>query len=134
MAFLGLVPSENSTGEHVRRGGITKAGNRRARRVLIEGAWTYRFPARVGKSKQAQLEGLPREVREIAWKGQIRLCSRYRKMIAAGKHQTITVMTPPIGGIQTCRSYTSGTASAHIRNRREVLGFWGGERAAQVNS
>lgn len=74
MAFLGLVPSENSTGEHVRRGGITKAGNRRARRVLIEDAWTYRFPARVGKSKQAQLEGLPREVREIAWKGQVRLC------------------------------------------------------------
>ena len=47
MAYLGLVPSENSTGERVRRGSITKAGNRRARRVLIEGAWAYRFPARI---------------------------------------------------------------------------------------
>lgn len=91
MAFLGLVPSENSTGEHVRRGSITKAGNRRARRVLIEGAWTYRYPARVGRTQQAQLEGLPREVREIAWKGQVRLCTRYRKMISAGKHKAVAV-------------------------------------------
>jgi Transposase and inactivated derivatives len=47
MAYLGLVPSESSTGERVKRGGVTKAGNKRARRVLIEGAWAYRFPARV---------------------------------------------------------------------------------------
>jgi transposase len=57
MAYLGLVPSESSTGERVKRGGITKAGNRRARRVLIEGAWTYRFPARVSPTIQARLEG-----------------------------------------------------------------------------
>ena len=49
MAYLGLVPSERSTGDQVRRGGITKAGNPRARRVLIEGAWTYRFPPRVSR-------------------------------------------------------------------------------------
>lgn len=47
MGYLGLVPSERSTGDRLRRGGITKAGNRRARWVLIEGAWTYRMPARV---------------------------------------------------------------------------------------
>jgi transposase len=59
MAYLGLVPSESSTGDRVRRGGITKAGNGRARRVLLEGAWTYRFPARVGVDLQARQEGLP---------------------------------------------------------------------------
>ena len=51
---------------------ITKAGNNRARRVLIEGAWTYRLPARVSPKIQVRLNGLPRTVREIAWKGQIR--------------------------------------------------------------
>jgi transposase len=91
MAYLGLVPSESSTGERVKRGGITKAGNKRARRVLIKGAWTYRFPARVSQTIQARLEGLPRSVREIAWKGQIRLCARYRKLIQAGKLKTVAV-------------------------------------------
>jgi transposase len=91
MAYLGLVPSESSTGERVKRGGITKAGNARARRVLIEGAWTYRFPARVSPTIQARLEGLPRTVREIAWKGQVRLCARYRKLMAAGKLKVVAV-------------------------------------------
>jgi transposase len=91
MAYLGLVPSESSTGERVRRGGITKAGNVRARRVLIEGAWTYRFPARVSRDIEARLDGLPRSVREIAWKAQIRLCTRYRKLIMAGKTKTVAV-------------------------------------------
>ena len=91
MAYLGLVPSESSTGERVRRGGITKAGNARARRVLVEGAWTYRFPARVSPSIAARLDGLPRSVREIAWKAQIRLCARYRKLIIAGKTKTVAV-------------------------------------------
>jgi transposase len=91
MAYLGLVPSESSTGERVKRGGITRAGNVRARRVLIEGAWAYRFPARVSPEIQKRLEGLPRSVREIAWKGQIRLCARYRKLIIAGKLKTVAV-------------------------------------------
>lgn len=91
MAYLGLVPSESSTGERVKRAGITKAGNMRARRVLVEGAWTYRFPARVSPTIQARLDGLPRTVREIAWKGQIRLCARYRKLIMAGKLKTVAV-------------------------------------------
>ncbi|APO69694.1 IS110 family insertion sequence transposase protein [Rhizobium gallicum] len=91
MAYLGLVPSEHSTGERVKRGGITKAGNARARRVLIEGAWTYRFPARVSPTIQARLDDLPRNVREIAWKGQLRLCGRYRRLVAAGKPKVIAV-------------------------------------------
>ena len=89
MAYLGLVPSEHSTGERVRRGGITKAGNGRVRRVLIEGAWTYRFPARVGQRLQERLQHLPKAVREIAWKAQVRLCGRYRKLVARGKRQTV---------------------------------------------
>ena len=89
MAYLGLVPSERSTGEQVRRGGITKAGNPRARRVLIEGAWTYRYPARLSRPLQVRQESLPKIVRAIAWKAQVRLCARYRRLMAAGKRQTL---------------------------------------------
>src|SRR5919199_2763747 len=87
MAYLGLVPSESSTGERVRRGGITKAGNGRARRVLIEGAWTYRFPARMSRPLQERQVGLPKAVCDIAWKAQLRLCGRYRKLAARGSRQ-----------------------------------------------
>ena len=89
MAYLGLVPSESSTGERVRRGGITKAGNGRARRVLIEGAWTYRFRARMSRLLQERQAGLPKAVCDIAWKAQLRLCSRYRKLMARGKRQGV---------------------------------------------
>ncbi|TPI45748.1 IS110 family transposase [Mesorhizobium sp. B2-9-1] len=91
MAFLGLVPSERSTGDTVKRGGLTLAGNRRARRVLVEGAWSYRYPARVTEPIRARLEGLPKAVREIAWKAQTRLCGRYRRLTAAGKKTPIVV-------------------------------------------
>jgi transposase len=89
MAYLGLVPCESSTGERVRRGRITKAGNARVRRVLIEGAWTYRFPARMSRVLQERQKGLPAIVRAIAWKAQVRLCARYRRLMAAGKRQTV---------------------------------------------
>jgi transposase len=91
MAFLGLVPSERSTGDTVKRGGLTLAGNRRARRVLIEGAWAYRYPARVTEPIRVRLEGLPKAVREIAWRAQTRLCARYRRLMAAGKNKPIVV-------------------------------------------
>lgn len=91
MAYLGLVPSESSTGDRVKRSGITKAGNKRARRVLVEGAWAYRFPARVSPDIQRRLEHLPTVVKAIAWKGQLRLCARYRKLIISGKLKTIAV-------------------------------------------
>jgi transposase len=89
MAYLGLVPCESSTGERVRRGSITKTGNPRVRRVLLEGAWTYRFPARMSRGLQKRQEGLPAVVRAIAWKAQLRLCARYRRLMAAGKRQTV---------------------------------------------
>src|ERR1700752_4064458 len=82
MAYLGLVPSEHSSGSTVRRAGITKAGNALARRVLIEGAWTYRMQARVSRKLHDRLEGLPQIGRDIACKAQVRLCSRYRRLAA----------------------------------------------------
>ena len=89
MAYLGLVPSEYSSGKRVARGRITKAGNSHARRVLVEGAWTYRMPARVSPVLHARLDGLPKEVREIAWKAQVRLCARYRRLVAKGKPKNL---------------------------------------------
>jgi transposase len=91
MAYLGLVPSERSTGGTVRRGGITKAGNGRARRILVEAAWSYRFPPRVSREKQAKVAAAPRPVAEIAWKAQVRLCDRYRALQRKGKRSTIVV-------------------------------------------
>lgn len=89
MGYLGLVPSERSTGDTVLRGGITKAGNLRARRVLVEGAWTYRFGARVGTAMLGRLQGLPKAVTDIGWKAQHRLCRRYQKLSNAGKRSTV---------------------------------------------
>jgi transposase len=91
MAFLGLHPSEHSTGERRRLGGITKTGNTHARRALVEGAWAYRFPARVSKQIQARQEKLPEAVRDIAWRAQVRLCKRFQKMIARGKNANVVV-------------------------------------------
>jgi len=91
MAYLGLVPSESSTGDTVRRGGITKAGNGRARRILVEAAWSYRYPARVGREKQPKVAAAPRRVREIAWKAQTRLCGRFRSLLRKGKLPTVAV-------------------------------------------
>jgi transposase len=85
MAYLGLVPSEQSSGRRRRQGGITKAGNGAARRMLIEAAWSYRFPARVSRELLLRQEGLPKPVRAIAWKAQLRLCRRYRRLAMSGK-------------------------------------------------
>ena len=90
MGYLGLVPGERSTGEAVRRLGITKAGNGRVRRLLVESAWTYRHPARVGAKKLYLLQRVPPAVRDIAWKAQSRLCARYRALSARGKKLTVT--------------------------------------------
>jgi transposase len=86
MGYLGLVPSESSTGDNVRRGSITKAGKGRARRILVEAAWAYRHPARVGLAKQPKVAAAPRRVREIAWKAQTRLCARFRSLVRKGKN------------------------------------------------
>jgi len=94
MAYLGLTPSEHSSGASVRRGGITKAGSSLARRALVEGAWSYRMQARVSRKLLDRIEGLPQAVRDIAWKGQLRMCQRYRHLMAAGKPKVVA--TTPI--------------------------------------
>jgi len=92
MAYLGLVPSEHSSGASVKRGGLTKAGNSAARRLLIEVAWTYRFPARVSRELRLRREAQPRPIREIAWKAQLRLCARYRKLARTGKPANVVTV------------------------------------------
>src|SRR5450759_294035 len=82
MAYFGLVPGEQSSGETIRRGGITKTGNAHARRALVEGAWAYRMKARIGRHKVDRIEALPKIIRDIGWKAQVRLCTRYRRLRA----------------------------------------------------
>ncbi len=89
MGYLGLVPGERSTGDTIRRSGITKAGNSRVRHMLIESAWTYRHPPKVGAKKLYRLEQAPPKVREIAWKAQSRLTARYRMLSGRGKRTTV---------------------------------------------
>ena len=85
MAMWSLNLPGTGSGASVRRGGITKAGSSLARRALIEGAWSYRMQARVSRKLHDRLENLPQAVRDIAWKGQVRMCQRYRRLTAAGK-------------------------------------------------
>jgi len=84
MGYLGLVPSEYSSGDRVARGSITKTGNAHARRLLTEAAWSYRFKARIGYHAQRRQENLPQEIRDIAWKAQLRLTTRFARLQARG--------------------------------------------------
>ena len=90
-AYFGLVPSEHSSGDSVRRAGITKAGNLEVRRVLVQAAWCYRFPARVTKDKERRYTEAEKKVRDVAWRAQVRLCSRYRRFIAGGKKASVAI-------------------------------------------
>lgn len=86
MAYLGLVPSEHSSGQSRSQGGITKTGNGHVRRMLVEAAWCYRYSARMSRPVTERQQGQPRAIREIAWRAQLRLCARYRKLAARGMH------------------------------------------------
>src|SRR2546428_9749917 len=102
MAYLGLAPSEHSSGSSVKRGGITKAGNAAARRLLIEAAWSYRFPARLSRELLLRQERQPRLIRDIAWKGQVRLCARYRRLARTGKPANIVTPRSPANWRASC--------------------------------
>lgn len=91
MNYLGLVPSEHSSGGKRHLGAITKCGNGRARRLLVEGAHSYRYQANISTELQKRQEGLPKQIIDIAWKAQLRLCKRYKKLIAKGKHYNLVV-------------------------------------------
>jgi transposase len=84
MKFLGLIPSEYSSGERRQQGAITKAGNTHARRALVEGAWAYRYPAKVSRHLPLRLATQPKIIQAISWKAQVRLCTRYRHLVARG--------------------------------------------------
>jgi transposase len=91
MAYLGLVPSEHSSGDRKKRGGITKTGNGHARRVLVEAGQAYSHPARITRLLLKRQEGVSQEVRDIAWKCQVRLCSRFRRLMAKGKSRNAVI-------------------------------------------
>jgi transposase len=80
MAYLGLVPSEHSSGNTRRQGSITKTGNKHARRILVESAWTYRFKPQVSRVLEVRQQGHPKAVRDIAWRAQLRLAKRFRSL------------------------------------------------------
>jgi transposase len=86
MAYLGLVPSEHSSGGRRRQGGITRSGNGRARRILVESAWSYRFQARQTVHLKRKARDASDEAKAIAWRAQKRLCGRYRTLTQAGKN------------------------------------------------
>ncbi len=89
MSFLGLVPSEHSSGPSRRQGGITRTGNTHARRILVESSWTYRFPARQTPHLKRKAADASDEAKAIGWKAQKRLCGRYRTLSQSGKNTKV---------------------------------------------
>lgn len=87
MAYLGLVPSERSSGARTRRGSITRAGNGAAWTMLVEAGWADRLPAREERRSRDRVADLPEEIQAIGWKAQVRLCQRFRRLSAVGKPQ-----------------------------------------------
>ncbi|CAG0907274.1 unnamed protein product [Cyprideis torosa] len=118
MSYLGLVPSENSSGPSRRQGGITKTGNGHVRRVLVESGWCYRFPARKTAHLQRRAEQCSSEVQAIAWKAQKRLCGRYKYLLEKGKLkvQVCTAIARELVGFIwaiVCETMNKTVISAH---------------------
>ena len=88
MSYSGLVPSEHSSGGRTQRGSITKTDNAHLRRVIVEAAWAYQHKPWVGGFLAKRQQGLDQEIKDIAWKAQWRLCTRYKKMAGRGKNKT----------------------------------------------
>jgi transposase len=91
MSYVGLVPSEHSSGDTIKRGRITKAGNKHLRRMLVEAAWSYRFSPRMSRTIQIRNTDRPPEIQAIAWTAQERLARKYRKMTSRGRPHNLTV-------------------------------------------
>jgi transposase len=91
MAYLGLVPREHSTGISTRRGGITKAGSRVSRRIMVESSWSYRHKPSIGRELRKRSEGQASELLAISWRAQLRLNKKYHKLINRGKSPNIAV-------------------------------------------
>jgi len=81
MSFVGLVPSESSSGQRIKRGSITKTGNKHMRRILIEAAWHYFRPAQMSRTLRTRNAKVSDEVRKIAWKAQKRLHRKFHHLV-----------------------------------------------------
>lgn len=92
MAYIGLVPSEHTSSDKRRLGAITKMGNTRARRLLVEAAHSYRHQPKVSVEMEKRQEGLAQPIKDIAWQAQLRLCRRYQRLMHRGKHRNIVVV------------------------------------------
>jgi transposase len=133
-AFVGLIPSEHSSGEQRRQGPITKAGNSRARRALVEGAWAYRHPAKISEHILKRIQKLPLKAQAIGWKAQLRLCKRFSKLKSRGKHANVattaiarellcfmwaiakTVHVAPVATNKTSKVDTKGVPKARVKS------------------
>lgn len=92
MSFLGLVPSEHSSGRRRSQGRISRTGNGHVRRILIEAAWCYHYPAKVSREIQLRQDRLPLPIRDIAWRAQLRLTQHYQHMQRDGKPHNVTIV------------------------------------------
>jgi transposase len=101
MQCWGLIPAEYATGERRRQGSMTPAGHTQARHALVEGAWAYRYPAKVSRHLPLRRAKPPKIIQDISWKAQGRRCQRYRKLLARGKHanQVVVAMARAFVGL-----------------------------------
>jgi transposase len=110
--FLGGVPSEYASGQRRQQGGMTKTGTTHARRVLVEGAWAYRYPAQVSRQLPVRLEHQPQMIQDIRWKAPVRLCTRSQRLVAKGKHAhvvTVAIARALVGCVWAIAKEVPGT-------------------------
>ncbi len=100
MSYVGLIPSEYSSGERRKQGEITKTGNRHVRRLLVESAWSYRYQPAVKGELKKRLNGLPPNIQGISWKAQNRLHKKYFRLLSKGKEsgKAITAVAGELAG------------------------------------
>jgi transposase len=118
MGYLGLVPSERSSGGRRRQGSITRTGNGHARRMLVESAWSYRFPARQTMHLKRKAQSASEEAKVIAWRAQKRLCGRYRTLLQAGKNTkqtTVAIARELVGFIWAIACHEMPKVQAALR-------------------
>src|SRR5690349_17945562 len=115
MSYTGLVPSEQSSGETRHQGRITRCGNAHVRRALVESAWAYHYRARMSEAIRRRAKAAPENVQRIAWRAQVRLCGRYRRLTAAGKptnKAVVAVARELAGFVWAIANETSHNAAA----------------------
>ena len=120
MAFVGLVPGEHSSGPKRRQGSITKAGNSAARRMLVEMAWHYQHSARVSPIIATRQDQLPKAVTDIAWKAQLRLNAKFKRLLARRvmKNKAVVAVARELAGFVWaigCEVQTSGWQGIPVR-------------------